>query len=141
MAIHISRSPGETAALGRQLAASLTGGQVIAFTGGMGAGKTTFCRGIAQGLGSTDPVQSPTFSLVNLYRGPRPFAHFDAWRITSPEDLETAGFYDYLESGAVIAVEWSENVAPWLEGPRIEVDIAVTGEEERTITITGAPPL
>ena len=78
---YITHSRDETVALGRRLAAELAPGSLIAFTGGLGAGKTAFCQGIAEGLGCTDPVSSPTFAIVNYYRGPRPFAHFDLYRI------------------------------------------------------------
>ena len=138
MATIITRSAQQTREAGQRLAAGLRGGEVIAFTGGLGTGKTTFCAGLAQGLGSTDPVQSPTFTIANLYRGPIPFAHFDAYRITSPDDLETAGFYDYLEAGAVVAVEWSERVAGWLEADAIRVDIEILDGDERRIRIEGA---
>lgn len=93
---------------------SLPPGSLIAFTGGLGAGKTAFCQGIAEGLGCTDPVSSPTFAIVNYYRGPRPFAHFDLYRIHTEADLSAAGFYDYLDMGAVVAAEWSENCADLL---------------------------
>jgi len=68
-------------------------------------GQTAFCEGIARGLGCTDPVSSPTFAIVNYYRGPRPFAHFDLYRISTENDLCAAGFYDYLDEGAVVAAE------------------------------------
>ena len=106
---YITHSRDETVALGRRLAAELAPGSLIAFTGGLGAGKTAFCQGIAEGLGCTDPVSSPTFAIVNYYRGPRPFAHFDLYRIHTEVDLSAAGFYDYLDMGAVVAAEWSEN--------------------------------
>lgn len=138
MGRYITRSAQQTAALGEKLAATLSGGEVIAFTGGLGAGKTTFCRGVAAGLHSRDEVSSPTYAIVNLYRGPVPFAHFDAWRVQGPEDLEAAGYYDFLDAGAVIAVEWSEQVAGLLEKPLIRVDIAVLSPEERQIDIEGA---
>ncbi len=77
--------------------------------GGLGAGKTAFTEGLAEGLGCTDPVTSPTFAIVNYYRGPRPLAHFDLYRISTENDLCAAGFYDYLDQGAVVAAEWSEN--------------------------------
>ena len=105
---YITHSRDETVALGRRLAAELAPGSLIAFTGGLGAGKTAFCQGIAEGLGCTDPVSSPTFAIVNYYRGPRPFAHFDLYRIHTEADLSAAGFYDYLDMGAVVAAEWSE---------------------------------
>lgn len=139
MAEYITHSREETAALGQRLAAQLQGGGLIAFTGGLGAGKTAFCEGLARGLGCIDPVSSPTFAIVNYYRGPRPLAHFDLYRIRSRQDLEAAGFYDYLDQGIVVAAEWSENFADLLalEDP-VKVDIRRVDETTRRITIEGA---
>ena len=78
---YTTHSREETVALGRTFAKTLPAGALIAFTGGLGAGKTAFCQGLAEGLGCTDPVSSPTFAIVNYYRGPRPLAHFDLYRI------------------------------------------------------------
>ena len=86
MSEFITHSRAETVALGRQLAAVLSPGTLVAFTGGLGAGKTAFCEGLADGLGCTDPVSSPTFAIVNYYRGPRPLAHFDLYRISTEAD-------------------------------------------------------
>ena len=74
---YITHSRAETVALGEKMAAVLPAGSLVAFTGGLGAGKTAFCEGLAKGLGCRDPVSSPTFAIVNYYRGPRPLAHFD----------------------------------------------------------------
>lgn len=138
MAVYETHNKAETVALGRRLAENLRPGSLILFTGGLGAGKTAFCEGIAQGLGCTDPVQSPTFAIVNCYRGPILFAHFDMYRITTMEDLEAAGFFDYLDMGAVVAAEWSENVAHLLVGePAIHVNIEQLADTHRRITITG----
>ena len=140
MSRFITTSPEETRQLASRLAKGLSGGELILFRGGLGAGKTTFCTGIATQLGCIDSVSSPTFAIVNVYRGPIPFAHFDAYRITSADDLETSGFYDYLDQGAVVAVEWSENILQWVTPPYIEVEISSTaGNEQREITIKGAP--
>ena len=138
MTEYITRSRAETVALGRQLARVLPPGALIAFTGSLGAGKTAFCRGLAEGLGCTDPVSSPTFAIVNYYRGPRPMAHFDLYRIHTENDLAAAGFYDYLDQGAVVAAEWSENFASLLaqEDP-IRVDIQILDQTTRKITIEG----
>ena len=108
------------------------------FTGGLGAGKTAFTEGLAEGLGCTDPVSSPTFAIVNYYRGPRPLAHFDLYRISTENDLCAAGFYDYLDQGAVVAAEWSENFADLLalENP-IRVNIERLDDTTRRITIEG----
>lgn len=138
MAEYITHSHEETAALGRRMAAAVPGGALIAFTGGLGAGKTAFCEGLAAGLGCTDPVSSPTFAIVNYYRGPRPLAHFDLYRISTENDLCAAGFYDYLDQGAIVAAEWSENLADLLalEHP-IRVDIQRLDDTTRRITIEG----
>jgi len=138
MSEYITHSRAETAALGRRMAAAVGPGALIAFTGGLGAGKTAFCEGLAAGLGCTDPVSSPTFAIVNYYRGPRPMAHFDLYRISTESDLCAAGFYDYLDEGAVVAVEWSENFAALLapENP-IRVDIQCIDDTTRRITIEG----
>ncbi len=138
MAEFITHSPEETMALGRRMAAALPDGAVIAFTGGLGAGKTAFCRGLAEGLGCTDPVSSPTFAIVNYYRGPRPMAHFDLYRIHTENDLAAAGFYDYLDQGAIVAAEWSENLAPLLDQEHpIRVNIQPLDQTTRRITIEG----
>ncbi len=140
MAVYDTHSKEETVQLGRRLAGTLRGGELILFTGGLGAGKTAFCQGLAQGLGCTDPVSSPTFSIVNYYRGPIPLAHFDLYRVSSLADLETSGFYDYLDAGAVVAAEWSENVASLLAGePAIRIALShLPGEEDgRRIAIEG----
>ena len=131
MAEFITHSRAETVALGRRMAGVLAPGAVIAFTGGLGAGKTA-------GLGCTDPVSSPTFAIVNYYRGPRPLAHFDLYRISTENDLCAAGFYDYLDQGAIVAAEWSENLADLLalEHP-IRVDIQRLDDTTRRITIEG----
>lgn len=102
-------------------------------------GENSLLRGHRRGLGCTDEVSSPTFAIVNVYRGPQPFAHFDMYRISTMEDLQATGFFDYLDDGAVVAAEWSENVAPLVAGePAVHVDIAVLDEHRRRITIEGA---
>ena len=138
MSEFITHSREETVALGAQVAQHLAPGALIAFTGGLGAGKTAFCEGIARGLGCTDPVSSPTFAIVNYYRGPRPFAHFDLYRISTENDLCAAGFYDYLDEGAMVAAEWSENFADLLalEDP-IHINIERVDDTTRRITIEG----
>ena len=115
---------------------SLDGRSVVAFRGEMGAGKTTLIRAICDALGVTDTVTSPTFAIVNYYRGPRPLAHFDLYRIHTENDLAAAGFYDYLDMGAVVACEWSENCADLLEQEQpIHIHIDRVDETTRKITI------
>ena len=131
-------SPEETIELGKRIGACLKGGEVIAFRGGLGAGKTTITRGIARGMGLEDNVSSPTFALVNEYHGEGlSLYHFDMYRISGEEALETTGFFDYMEEGGVIAVEWSENISEFLPGDVIFIDIERISDEERLITITG----
>lgn len=105
----------------------------------MGAGKTTFTRGLAEGLGIHRGVSSPTFSLVHEYRGERlTLYHFDMYRVTTPDDLYSTGFFDYLElPAAVLAIEWSENIAFALDMPHLNIDFEVLGDMDRRITITG----
>lgn len=135
-----THSAEQTIALGERIGARLTGGDIIAYSGGLGAGKTTLTRGISVGMGLGDHVTSPTFALVNEYRGRDiNLYHFDMYRITSAMDLETTGFYDYMDSDSVIAVEWSENIADELPDNAIYIDIRRTDDcdSEREITITG----
>ena len=133
----ITNSPQETEAVGARLAEQLKPGTVIAYKGDLGAGKTAFTRGLARGLGITDPVTSPTYTIVNEYLGGRlPLFHFDMYRLHSADDLFDIGWDDYLERGGVCAVEWSENVAEAMEDP-ITVTIEKLGEDSRKITVTG----
>jgi tRNA threonylcarbamoyladenosine biosynthesis protein TsaE len=129
----------ETQALGRRLAGTLKAGDVVAFTGDLGAGKTAFTRGLAAGLGVTDRVTSPTFTIVNEYEGGRlPLFHFDMYRLGSSDELFDIGWEDYLARGGVCAVEWSENVADALEGDAIRVDLRRGDSDgQRIITIEG----
>ena len=132
-----STSAQQTEQIAAQLAKELRGGDVLAFRGGLGAGKTAFVRGLAEGLGVTGEVASPTFSLVNEYRGNPPLYHFDMYRISTMDDLYFTGFFDYLENGSILAIEWSENIADWLPDGVIPVTINRLGDEEREILIDG----
>ena len=135
----ISNSPQETEALGASLAAQLAPGDILAFTGDLGAGKTAFTRGLARGLGIQERVTSPTFTIVNEYEGGRlPLFHFDMYRLGSSDELFDIGWEDYLARGGVCAVEWSEIIADALEGHVIRVDIRRgSSDSQRLITITG----
>ena len=134
----ITHSPEETAALAQRLAEDLQGGEVLAFTGGMGAGKTAFTRGLVLGLGAGDVVSSPTFALVNEYRGRLTVEHFDMYRVNGWDDLYSTGFFDYLDTDSVLVIEWSENIAGALPDQVISIDIQPGKEEsQRVITIDG----
>ena len=133
----LTNSPRETEAVGEALAKLLQPGTVVAYQGDLGAGKTAFTRGLARGLGCTDLVTSPTYTIVNEYLGGRlPLFHFDMYRLKSSDDLWDIGWEDYLERGGVCAVEWSENVADAMEEP-VLVTIYKLGEDARRITIEG----
>ena len=135
----LSHSTQETEAIGEELAQKLRGGDVLAFTGSLGMGKTAFTRGLARGLGCRGRVTSPTFTIVNEYEGRTPLFHFDMYRLGSSDELFDIGWDDYLARGGVCAVEWRERVSDALPGDTIFVDIARTDEHEdwRTITVTG----
>ena len=131
-----TKSAGETEAFAEKLAASLLPNDVIAFRGSMGAGKTTFVRGLVQGLGGAE-VSSPTFAIVHEYRCTPKLYHFDMYRITTMEDLYSTGFFDYLETDAILAIEWSELIENALPPNTTTVTIKQLGENEREITVKG----
>ena len=133
----LTSSPEQTEAVGEALAAHLHPGDVIAYYGGLGAGKTAFTRGLARGLGVCEPVTSPTYTIVNEYlSGRMPLFHFDMYRLSSSEELFDIGWEDYLARGGVCAVEWSENVDDAL-ADAICVRIERTGDDSRRMTISG----
>ena len=135
----ITRSPQETERLGAALAQYLLPGDVLAYTGDLGAGKTAFTRGLAAGLGITDRVTSPTYTVVNEYLSGRlPLFHFDMYRLHSADELFDIGWEDYLTRGGVCAVEWSENVEEALEDPiRVELRKVDDDPEQRVISSEG----
>lgn len=128
----ITNSPAETEAVGQKLAASLNGG-VVAFFGDLGAGKTTFVKGMCQGVGYTGEVSSPTFAIVHEYIGGRiSLYHFDMYRVESPEDLYACGFYDYIDNG-ILAIEWSEHITDILPENAIKVHLSYGKNENQRI--------
>ena len=138
--IYKSTSPEETEAVAAAMAAVLQPGDVIAYAGDLGAGKTAFTRGLARGLGVKEAITSPTYTIVNEYESGRlPLFHFDLYRLESEDDLFDIGWEDYLERGGVCAVEWSEH-APELMKTAIRVSISRGDgpENERIISIEGA---
>ena len=133
----LTNSPAETEAVGAALGKILPPGTVLAYRGDLGAGKTAFTRGLARGLGCTDIVTSPTYTIVNEYLSGRlPLFHFDMYRLASSDDLWDIGWEDSLERGGVCAVEWSENVHDAMEDA-VSVTIDKLGEDARRITIEG----
>ena len=137
----ITTTPLETEAVGAALAQRLQPGDVIAYVGGLGAGKTAFTRGLARGLNITESVTSPTYTIVNEYlSGKMPLFHFDMYRLGSADDLFDIGWDDYLDRGGVCAVEWSENVTEAMENA-IWVRIERVDDDTRRITIEGGENL
>ena len=140
---YITHSPEETEKIGAALAEKMEPGAVIAYRGDLGAGKTAFTRGLARGLGCMGRVTSPTFTIVNEYRGRIPLFHFDMYRLSSSDALFDIGWEDYLDRGGVCAVEWSENVADAMPAGTVYVTIerSAEGENARVITVTGGKML
>lgn len=133
---YLSNSRKATEQIGAEIAQTLTGGEVIAFRGGLGMGKTCFTKGLAFGLGYRGEVTSPTFALINEYTGGRlPLYHFDMYRISSWEDLDSTGFFEYAESGGVVACEWSENIENALPENTLYVEMESLGGDNRQITV------
>ena len=134
-----THSADETQALGQRLAKRLLPGDVIAYFGDLGAGKTALTRGIAQGLGVTDLVTSPTYTIVNEYlTGRIPLFHFDMYRLGSSDELFDIGWEDYLARGGVCAVVWSENVEDALrDAIHITIEKDPLEPDTRRITIEG----
>lgn len=139
MAVFVSDSPDETKQIACNLGKTLSDGDVVAMFGGMGMGKTAFTHGLALGLGIDDKqVSSPTFALVHEYGDKTKLYHFDMYRIESWDDLYSTGFFDYLDSKGIIAVEWSENIINALPDNYIKVDFQKgENDNQRIITIGG----
>ena len=134
--VFISNSPKSTREIAAKLASTLNGGEVIAFYGDLGQGKTCFVTGLAEGLGFNGEVSSPTFAIINEYLGGRlDLYHFDMYRVTDWNDLYSTGYFEYMESGGVLAVEWSENIETALPNDAIRVTIRRVDETTREITI------
>jgi len=127
-------SEAETAAVARELAASLDAGAVVLLHGDLGAGKTVFVRGLAEGLGvEPDAVSSPTFTIVQEYRGGRlPLFHVDLYRLDDPREIEDLGL-DEIAAGGVLAIEWADKL-PWPARDAVVVRIALD-DDGRTIAV------
>lgn len=118
----------ETVALGAAVGAVLQAGDVLALQGDLGAGKTHFVQGIAQGMGITAPVVSPTFTILNYYENNLPLQHFDFYRLEEEYELDDLGFDEYLEDGVTV-IEWSEKFPD-----RIPADAALITIEKKGVT-------
>ena len=128
-----SESVAMTEEYGHSLARELKRGTVLALFGGMGMGKTALVRGIAAGLGLSAEVSSPTFALVHDYGGNPPLVHFEMYRVSGWDDLYTTGFFDYLDMGAILVIEWSENIESALPEDAIRLRFSRVDDTTRLI--------
>lgn len=134
----IIESPLAMLEAGRAFASSLNGGELVTLSGGLGAGKTLFCKGVLEGLGYQGDVPSPTYNIMNQYAPPDtrlPVIHADLYRLNSPGELEELGMFDSGEANAVSLVEWPEQVGRVFAHAKFRISIAVNDENSRTLTI------
>jgi hydrolase, P-loop family len=133
----ISHSEAETLGFASEFAATLSGGEVIVLSGQLGAGKTVFVKGLAAGLGVSEEVTSPTFTLMNEYDGRLKLYHFDVYRLKSGPEAYEAGLTDYFgEKGSVSCVEWADNIADALPRKTIKITINYLGDGIREILLS-----
>lgn len=130
---YVTNSAEETIEIGKSFAEKLNKGAVVLLSGEMGAGKTVFVKGMAQGLGIKSLITSPTYAYMNDYD--EILYHYDCYRLTSGEDAESLGLTDYFYAGGICVVEWSENIADVIPNGAIRVTIEKTGETQRSIEI------
>lgn len=131
----ISYNQAQTEDIGARLAQALTGGEVLALYGGLGAGKTAFTRGLARGLGIARPVTSPTFTLLHQYKGRLALSHFDVYRLSSVEEAEDIGIDEIMQADGVTVIEWPERVEELLDDRTIVIKIEGSGDEPRVLTV------
>ena len=130
----LTSSAAETEALGARLAARLNAGDIVAVSGELGAGKTTFVRGAARELGVSSPVSSPTFTIGHRYEAPVPVAHLDLYRLSGLDAEEWGNLEPYFD-GSIAFVEWPEHGTSWLPRPRVTVTLKHVDESHRRIRI------
>ena len=123
--------------LAKSLAAHFRGGEVLSLEGDLGAGKTVFVKGLAQGLGIEGEILSPTFTILRQYQGRLPLNHFDAYRIEEPDEMEQIGFEEYLADGSVVVVEWASHIQELLPDDAIHITITGEGDAPRHIRLEG----
>lgn len=133
---YVSKSESDTYKIAAEFAATLNGGEIVLLSGELGAGKTAFVKGLAAALGITDEVTSPTFTLMNVYRGALTLYHFDVYRLYSGEEAYAAGLTEFFgEAGSVSCIEWWENVADAIVGDTIKITINYLENEMREINV------
>jgi tRNA threonylcarbamoyladenosine biosynthesis protein TsaE len=131
----VTRSPEETRELGRSLGGFLLAGCFVALTGDLGSGKTVLVQGIAEGLGCAGEVSSPSFVIVNEYRGRVPVYHIDLYRVADSRALHDLGYREYFYGDGVTLVEWADRAPDLLPPDRLDVSLELAGAEERRITL------
>ena len=139
MSDYISKDPQDTFLLGERIGRQLQGGEIILLNGDLGAGKTLFTKGIASGLQGQDPVVSPSFTLVNIYKAKLDIVHVDLYRLEA-DDVWGLGLEDFMDREHVIVVEWADVARPYFTGPVIEVRIAYLDDHTRRISLQGPLP-
>ncbi|MBI4651005.1 tRNA (adenosine(37)-N6)-threonylcarbamoyltransferase complex ATPase subunit type 1 TsaE [Candidatus Desantisbacteria bacterium] len=133
---YITKSAEETQEIAKKLAVELISGDIVLLYGELGAGKTCFVKGMAQGL-KIDPekVTSPTFIILHEYMGKLSFYHFDFYRMKSMEEIENIGFFDYIEASGITVIEWPEKVVDYIKKERYEINFKIREDGKREITI------
>ena len=141
--VYETNSPDETYEIGKQMAQKAEAGTVFCLDGDLGVGKTVFTQGVAEGLGITEPVNSPTFTIIQEYESGRmPFYHFDVYRIGDIEEMEEIGYDDYFYGNGICLIEWANLIEEILPEQIIEITIEKNlekGFDYRKITVTGLP--
>ena len=136
-----SAGPEDTEAIAAQMAGALTSGDVLLLTGDLGAGKTTFVRGLARGLGVSIGVKSPSFAIHLRYPGSLPLHHLDLYRLGSSRDLSELGLEDVLERDGVTVIEWGERLGDWIPERAVRIRFNDRGGSERQIVVDAPVPL
>ena len=132
----VTASAEEMQALAAELAGALSDDVTLALHGDLGVGKTTFVQGLARGLGITEPVTSPTFTLYTLHRGPRRLlVHLDAYRLTNARDLDALMLDDFQVSPYCLAIEWPENIAARLPADSLHLDLSIAADGRHSIRL------
>lgn len=127
----------QTHELGKLFGTTLRAGAIVALHGDLGAGKTTFARGLVEGASQAEcrEIFSPTYSFLNIYQGKLPVYHFDLYRLPREEEFTNAGFHEYLEAGGICCIEWADKIPQLLPKPHFEVTLRYLGENQRDILI------
>jgi tRNA threonylcarbamoyladenosine biosynthesis protein TsaE len=135
----VLKSPAATRALGHRLGAALRPGDFVALTGELGAGKTLLVKAMAEGA-KAERATSPTFALVNLYRGPVPLQHIDLYRISGPAELFALGLEDLIAEPVATLCEWADRARDALPSDRLEISLAHAGARARKASLRGTGP-